>query len=130
MNKVISLITISMLTGTPGSFILQRCRQKYPTECLKRYFGYKNDARKSFKSIIGDLRLPLFCYIFRIWVEIWAEKNFKKKTFFSRHVQKWNNNFEIFFLWKFSIFLKNIFRKMVITFFWNRLFSWNFFSTV
>ena len=48
------------------SFIMQRCRQKCPTMCSKRSFGYENKARKSFKSIIGDLHFPLFCYLFSL----------------------------------------------------------------
>ena len=46
-----------------GSFILQRCGRNKPVRFLKRSFGHKNEARKSFRSIIGDLRFPLFCYI-------------------------------------------------------------------
>ena len=37
------------------SFILQQCRQKCLIMCVKRSFGYKNDARKSSRSIPGDL---------------------------------------------------------------------------
>ena len=48
---------------TVDSFILQRCRQTSRAGCLKRSFGYKNDARKSSRSIPGDLRLAAFCHI-------------------------------------------------------------------
>ena len=49
------------------SFILQRCPGKCLTGFAKRSFGHKNDARKSFRSIIGDLRFPPFCYFISLW---------------------------------------------------------------
>ena len=110
---------------------MQRCRQKCLAQCLKRSFGYKNDARKSSRSIPGDLWLAAFWDIFRILVEIWAEKNFEKKTFFSRHVQKWNNNFEKNLFLKFSIFLKFFFsEKCSQLFSRTHFFREFFFSTV
>jgi hypothetical protein len=109
------------------SFIMQRCRQKCPTMCSKRSFGYENKARKSSRSIIGDLRFPLFWYIFKIWVEIWAEKNFKKKLFFLAMFKNEITTFKIFFFWNFRFFLKFFFQKNGHNFFHGPIFFMKFF---
>ena len=54
-----------MICCRVGSFIMQRCRRKRPSMFLKRSFGYENNARKSFRSIVGDFAFPPFCYFFR-----------------------------------------------------------------
>jgi len=57
--------------------------------CSKRSFGHEKKARKSFRSIVGDLRFPLFCYLISLkngWIgPILA----KKWTFFKFFEVKW-----------------------------------------
>ena len=57
--------------------------------CSKRSFGHEKKARKSFRSIVGDLRFPLFCYLISLkngWIgPILA----KKWTFFKFFKVKW-----------------------------------------
>ena len=47
-----------------GSLRMNQCRGNMLAKCLKRSFGYKNDARKSFRLIVEEFARPAKCDIF------------------------------------------------------------------